>query len=104
MKISPKELADTLDTMVSQLEAGRNFDQAILRVSEDQSHELAPEFAQMLGEIQAGSRRREAIQQMAERVKSPEFTLFVKAVINADETGKSILEVVRAHAQQLRAE
>lgn len=103
MNISPENLASTLDKIVSQLEGGMSFDQAILAVSEDQSHKLASEFTLILEEIQAGASRRDAFQRMAERVNLPDLTALVNDVIKADQTGKSILEILRVNTQHLRA-
>ena len=103
MSISSENLANTLDKIAGQLESGMGFDQAILSISKDQSHALASEFALILDEIQSGISRREALQYMAEQVSSPDFAALVNDVIKADQTGTSIVEVLRSHAQQLRA-
>jgi tight adherence protein C len=96
--------ADTLDTLAGCLEDGMTFDSAITRVSEDSQLALASEFERMLSEIQSGSKRRDAIRAMAQRVNHPDVTLFVNEVIQADEQGKRILDVVRSHAKRIRAE
>ena len=56
----------------------------------------------MIREIQLGKLRREALRDMAERLGIPEMTSFVAAVIQSEQLGVSMAQVLRIQADQMR--
>lgn len=97
-----KSLPDILDLLSVSVEAGLGFDQAIQKVVEKSDGPLADEFEKTLQEINMGKQRREALRDMANRVKVDDVTVFLSSIIQADQLGVSISNVLRLQSQQGR--
>ena len=98
-------LPDALDLMIVCSEAGSAVDRAVRIVArevEPAHPELADELNLTLLEVNAGSRRREALLRFAERTREPEVKKFVTVLIQADRFGTDIAEALRAHSEHLR--
>jgi tight adherence protein C len=64
---------------------------------------LNEELLRMTKEIQVGSSRKEALRNMANRVKQPDLKAVAFALIQADELGVSIGAILRIQSEQLRS-
>ena len=95
-------LPDTLDLLTVSVEAGLGFDAALQKVTEKTKGVLADEFEHFLQEVKIGKPRREALKDTAERIAVDEFTSFVGAVVQADQLGVSIGNVLRVQSDQMR--
>jgi tight adherence protein C len=97
-----RSLPDALDMVTTCVGAGLGLDAALARVAEKSSGPLANELAHMLQEVAMGKLRREALTEMAGRVDVDELTGFVNAVIQAEQLGVGIAQVLRVQADQMR--
>lgn len=97
-----KALPDALDLLTICVEAGLGFDMAMDRVQEKWDNELALIFARVLREMALGKLRREALRDMADRVGIPELTSFVAAVIQSEQLGVSMSNVLRIQSDAMR--
>jgi tight adherence protein C len=97
-----RALPDALDMIVVCIEAGQSFDQALKRVSARWHNPLTEEFSRILTEILLGRTRREALASASERIQLPDMSNLIVAVIQADQLGVSIGNVLRSQADQLR--
>ncbi|HRE30273.1 MAG TPA: type II secretion system F family protein [Anaerolineales bacterium] len=97
-----KAMPDALDLLTVCVEAGLGFDQAMQRVSEKWTTEVAYGFQRAIAEIRLGKVRREALRDMADRMDVPEMTSFVAALIQADQLGVSMAKVLRIQSDQMR--
>ncbi len=97
-----KRLPDAFDLITVCVEAGLGLDAALRQVSEKLRGPLADEISQMLREVGMGRARREALEDMAQRVDVRELETFVNAVIQAEQLGTSLGRVLRAQALSLR--
>jgi tight adherence protein C len=97
-----KSLPDAMDLITVSVEAGLGFDLALARVVEKWDNALAKEFARFLGEVRYGKPRHAALRDMAARVDLPEFTGFVASIIQAEEMGSSIANVMRVQSNYMR--
>ena len=95
-------LPDTLDQMTISVEAGLGFDAALKRSADAGDGPLPDELHRTLGELKLGASRRQAFQNMAGRTNVPELKHFVFAVLQADEYGLPIAQVLRIQAAELR--
>jgi tight adherence protein C len=86
------------------VEAGLGFEMALKRVSEKMEGALAEEFQRVNQEIKLGATRRQALNNLLERVKVEELNSLVSAIIQAGEMGASIGQVLRIQADQMRTE
>ncbi len=89
-------LPDVIQRLIASLEAGQTFDEGINAVAASRENVLADAFGAMMAEVQEGVSRREAIRNMAERLDVPELTALIEDLVEADEEGAPIAEVLKA--------
>ena len=99
-----KALPNVLDLLTLSVEAGRDFLTALRDiVGRRQRDALNEELRRALHEIQLGKSRQAALKEMAQRVRQPELTTVLNSIIQADELGVSIGQLLRVQGDQLRA-
>lgn len=95
-------LPDSMDLLTICVEAGLGLDAAFYRVVEKQTGPLVDEIRQMLREIGLGKTRREAILDLADRTDIEDARTFANAVIQSEQLGTSLAQVLRTQSQRLR--
>ena len=95
-------LPDVLDLMVVSVEAGLGFDAAIVRLYEKNKGPLMSELMTVINDVQMGLPRRNALKDMGERNDVAELKVFASSLIQAEQMGVSIKNVLAAQAEQLR--
>ncbi len=97
-----RALPDTIDIIAISVEAGLGFDAACQRVATKAKDDLAFEFERYLVELRLGKSRREALRNINWRTGVPDLSQFVTAIIQADQLGVSIANVLRIQSEQMR--
>jgi tight adherence protein C len=97
-----KDLPNALDLLTVSVEAGLAFDAALAQVSRNTSGPMADEFTRVLQEMQIGMGRTEAIRAMGERSTVADLRSFTTAMVQADQFGIPIAEVLRVQAKEMR--
>jgi tight adherence protein C len=97
-----KAMPDALDLLTICVEAGLGFDAAMGKVQEKWNNELSLIFARVLQEMQLGKLRRDALRDMAARVGIAELTSFVAAVVQSEQLGVSMANVLRIQSDAMR--
>ena len=97
-------LPDNLDLITTCVEAGLGLDAALARVAEQSKGPLSIELQRMLRDVAMGKLRREAMQEMADRVGVEELSNFITAIIQAEKLGVGISRVLRVQSDQLRTQ
>lgn len=95
-------LPDVLDLLTVSVEAGLGFDGALAKVIDKMPGPVADEFENVLQEMKVGKQKRDALKDMAERVAIHDLTTFVGSIIQADQLGVSIGNVLRLQSEQIR--
>jgi tight adherence protein C len=95
-------LPDIIDLLTVSVEAGLGFDGALSKVIEKMPGPLSVEFENVLQEIKVGKQKRDALKDMASRVDVQDLTTFVGSVVQADQFGVSIGNVLRIQSEQMR--
>ena len=95
-------LPDVIDLITVIVEAGLGFDGALIKVVEKKPGPLAFEFDRVLQEIKVGRNKRDALREMAKRLDIQDFTTFIGAIIQADQFGVGIAQVLRIQSEQIR--
>jgi tight adherence protein C len=95
-------LPNALDLLTISVEAGLGFDAALSRVCEKYHNALALEFSQVLNEVRLGRPRLEALDDMAKRNKVDELNGFIQAVIQSEQLGVGIANVLRIQSEEMR--
>ncbi len=97
-----RNLPDSLDLLTICVEAGLGLDAAFHRVTEKQSGPLVDEIRQMLREVGLGKARRDALLDFADRTDLEDVRSFAFAIIQAEQLGTSLAQVLRAQSQRMR--
>ena len=96
------DLADTLDQMTIAVEAGLGFESAMARAGRSGNGPLADELTRTVQDIQVGQVRREAYESLTKRTDATDLRRFIRAVLQADEYGIAIGDVLRTQAGEMR--
>lgn len=99
-----KGLPDAMDMLSVCATAGLGFDQAIQRVSEHWNTPVGVEFGRVIHEMEMGLSRREALRNLADRLEISELSSFVAFVLQSEQLGMAISDVLHTQAGQMRAE
>ena len=95
-----------VDLMALTIEAGLDYMAAIERilknVKQSQRTELENELQKMINEVTLGYTRRDALKRLAMRTGVPEIRSFVGLIIQSDELGTSLVELLRNYAADMR--
>lgn len=97
-----KAMPDALDLLTICVEAGLGFDAAMGKVNDKWDNELSLIFGRVLREMQLGKLRRDALREMSNRVGLPELRSFVAAIIQSEQLGVSMANVLRIQSEAMR--
>ena len=97
-----REFPDILDMLSVCAYAGLGFDQALQRVAESLHSVLGNEIRRTVQEMELGSTRAEALRNLANRLDVNELSSFVAIIIQAENLGMRIADVLHAQAGQMR--
>jgi tight adherence protein C len=95
-------LPDVLDQVTVALDAGMSFEAAFARVGQTHRGPLGPEISRTVQDLSLGVPRREAYTGLADRNDIPDLKRFVKSLVQAEEFGVPIAQVVRLQANEMR--
>lgn len=93
---------DVMDLLTVCVEAGLGFDAALLKINERFKGPLVDELMIVQREIQMALPRRDALMKFTERNNIDELKVFAGAVIQADQMGLPMKNVLRVQSSQLR--
>ncbi|GBD13425.1 hypothetical protein HRbin24_01453 [bacterium HR24] len=97
-----KSLPDAFDLITTMVEAGLGLDSALARVAEKVPGPFAAELRTAIREVALGKPRRQALMDMAERTGVDDLTTFVNAIVQAEQMGVSVGQVLRVQSEQMR--
>ena len=97
------ELADALDEITISIEAGLELETAVSRAGEFGKGPLAQELTRTVQDMRVGFTRKEAYLALADRTSVTDLRRFARAIMQADQYGVSVGNVVRGQAKELRA-
>ncbi|OGV51031.1 MAG: hypothetical protein A2X49_04570 [Lentisphaerae bacterium GWF2_52_8] len=98
-----KALPNVLDLLTLSVEAGKDFLTALRDIlSRRKMDALGEELGRTFQEIQLGKPRQKALKELAQRVQQSDLTSVLNAIIQADELGVSIGQLLRIQGDQLR--
>ena len=97
-----RSLPDVIDLLTISVEAGLGFDLALARVVSKSDNALSREFARVLTEMRYGIARRDALRSLAERTGVEDLGAFISAIIQAEQLGASVANVLRIQSVEMR--
>ncbi|WP_294620494.1 type II secretion system F family protein [uncultured Roseovarius sp.] len=96
---------DSLDMMLTCVEAGQSMDQAIIRVANEiraSYPALAEEYEIVAHQIKAGRDKPSVLKEMSERCGVQDISSFVTVLIQSQSFGTSIADALRVYAGEMR--
>ena len=99
-----RELPETMDVLMVSVEAGLGLDAAIVRQYAKNKSIVLTELNGAIREVQMGVPRRTALKEMADRCDIKELSAFVTALLQADQLGVPIKNVLDVQSERLRIE
>jgi tight adherence protein C len=97
-----KALPDSMDLLVTCIEAGLGIDSAFALVSERSTGPMAATFSEYLRQVGLGRPRRDALEDVAQRSGAEDLIRLATTVAQATEVGTSMGDVIRIQAAELR--
>jgi len=98
-----KSLPNVLDLLTLSVEAGKDFVTSLRDILQRRRIDaLGEELLRTFQEIQLGRKRTDALRDLAKRVSQSDLTSVVNAIIQAEELGVSIGQLLRIQGDMLR--
>jgi tight adherence protein C len=98
-----KQLPDMMDLLSVSIDAGLGFDAALKRALDKFTGALKEEMTIASMEIAMGKPRRDALSDMAERCDIAELKILTAAIVQSEQMGTPIKNVLKTQSAQLRA-
>jgi tight adherence protein C len=99
-----RTMPDFLDVLVVTVSAGLSFRLALARVTESMPGVLADEFTVVLRQMDLGTPRREAFEDLRSRNSAESLKQFVTAILQAEELGAPLTNALVEIASDMRRE
>ena len=96
------QLDDSLQLMASSLRAGHSLLRAVDAVSQDAAAPTSEEFARIVNETRVGRDLNDALDEVAARMRSDDFTWVAQAIAIHREVGGNLAEVLDAVGHTIR--
>jgi len=99
-----RDLPITLELLATLAEAGLGFDAALDRIltSQPANRALADEFRTFQAEVLGGRPRVECLRRVARRLDVTSVTIFISSLVQAEQIGSGMAEVLRSQSDDLR--
>lgn len=97
-----EQLPQVLESMVSALRAGSPVMETFKVLSETAPDPIRSEFKRALISLQLGKSFRDALKEMATRIRTPDFRLLTQAVYISQDVGANLADVVATIAEAIR--
>lgn len=95
-------LPDLLDQITISIESGTSFENALARSGQTGTGPLAEEIVRTVQDIGLGLPRREAYEALVARTDVEELRKFVRSVLQGEEFGVPVSDIVREQASEMR--
>lgn len=98
-----RALPNVLDLLTLSVEAGKDFLTSLRDILARRRRDaLGEELERTFREIQLGKQRRVALKELSKRVQQPDLSNVLNSIVQADELGVSIGQILRIQGDQLR--
>ena len=98
-----KALPNVLDLLTLSVEAGKDFLTSLRDILARRKRDpLGYELERTFHEIQLGKKRTQALKDLVNRVRQPDLSSVMNSIIQSDELGVSIAQLLRIQGDQLR--
>ncbi len=99
-----KALPNVLDLLTLSIESGRDIVSALRDIlARRRMDPLGEELSRAFRQMQLGRKRADALRDMAQRVRQPDLTATINAIVQAEELGVSIVQLLRVQGDMQRS-
>lgn len=104
VELVEQDLPLALELLATLSEAGLGFDSALSRIIKTRlaNRPLAAELRSFQSDLLAGRPRVEALRRLSQRMQIPTVSIFVSAMVQAEQVGMGVATVLRRQANDLR--
>ncbi|QDU27033.1 Bacterial type II secretion system protein F domain protein [Anatilimnocola aggregata] len=104
VELVEQDLPLTLELLATLSEAGLGFDAALARLQSTRLaiRPLATEFRSFQADLLSGRPRIHALRRLSNRLQIPPISIFVSALVQAEQLGMGIAQVLRRQADDMR--
>lgn len=95
-------MPDMIDLITVSVEAGLGLYAAIQRISDRFPNPLSEEFSRAMQEVRLGRTNSQALRDLAHRVDLPDLTTLITALVQAEQLGIAVANVLRIQSERLR--
>ena len=105
VELVEQDLPLALELLSTLSEAGLGFDTALTRILKTRlaGRPLAEDFRTFQADLLAGRARAESLRRLSDRLDIPSVSIFVSALVQAEQLGMGIARVLRQQAEDVRA-
>jgi tight adherence protein C len=105
VELIEQDLPLALELLSTLSEAGLGFDAALTRILRTRlsGRPLATDFRMFQADLLAGHTRVESLRRLSNRIDLPSLSIFVSALVQAEQLGMGIARVLRLQADDVRA-
>ncbi len=105
LELIEQDLPLALELFATLSEAGLGFDSALTRIlnSRLSGRPLANEFRTYQADLLAGRTRVESLRRLSARIRTSSMSIFVSAMVQAEQLGMGVSRILRQQADDLRA-
>jgi tight adherence protein C len=105
VELVEQDLPLALELLSTLSEAGLGFDTALTRILKTRlaGRPLAEDFRMFQADLLAGRARAESLRRLSDRLDIPSVSIFVSALVQAEQLGMGISRVLRQQAEDVRA-
>jgi tight adherence protein C len=97
-----RNLPTALDLLSVSVEAGLSFDVSLQHVADQMHNAISEEFQKAIEETRLGRPRNEALEEMAKRSEVQDLQGFVQAIIQSQQLGTPIGQILRQQSAEIR--
>lgn len=97
-----RTMINFVDYLTIAVEAGLGLDTAIFKVLSKIKGALAEEIANAMTDVKYGKTKKEAFKSLSEKVNVPEFTTFLTTLVNSEQLGVSLGQLLKAQSEGMR--
>lgn len=102
LKEIEKMMPDYFDMLNLSIEAGLGLDSGVMKVSHKIPGPLSNEFLTFIEETNLGESRSQALADLRDRVPSEQFQSVIRSLIQADQLGVGISQMIRVQTERIR--
>ncbi len=102
IQLLEQQLSQALIILTNCLQTGLSFQQGLESIVKDMSEPISKEFGRVIKEVQLGLSMEKALENLAERLGSPDYMMIASAILIQRQAGGNLSEVLQNISETIR--